>query len=423
MTPELELVIQVSKTTLGQRDRSAIASLARGTLDGGTLDGGGLDWQEVLRLAEWYQVGGFLASHLNKSDFPVETPREIRDAAYRLAEENRIRYLFFIEPELDRILATLNRERIQVIALKGVALNRLVYRDLGLRPIGDVDLLIQEQHLSRARDLFDELGYSQNESLSDDSRKIDNYHYCPRLLSPDGSVEIELHRHVVRRSSPLYFEVDDLWSQAREKEIGDQNVWILGPVDLISHLCLKFFVDRGLRQHSYAAVRQLADIAETLTFYAEELDWSVLVRQAKARSHAAPIFCALYTARKLLGSKIGDEVLDRLRPADMDDDQLSLFIDRKVLDLEPWFFHELVEPTENAGWNLAKASLRRLLPEARFLREKYWDQSAVSGLGRLYRFHLAELSQSLLGTAGGGRRLREHFRVDRWMHRRLTESS
>ena len=413
MTPELELVIQISKTSLGQRDRSAIASLARGRLD----------WQEVLRLAEWYQVGGFLASHLNKPGFPVETPGEIRDAAHRLAEENRVRYLFFIEPELDRILATLNRERIQVIALKGAALNRLVYRDLGLRPIGDVDLLIQEQHLSRARDLFDELGYSQNESLSEDSGNVDNYHYCPRLLSPDGSVEIELHRHVVRRSSPLYFELDDLWSQAREKGIGNQNVWILGPVDLISHLCLKFFVDRGLRQHSYAALRQLADIAETLTFYAEELDWSVLVRQAQARSHAAPIFCALYTARKLLGSRIDQKVLDRLRPADMDDEQLSLFIERKILDLEPWFFHELVEPMENTGWNLTKAALRRLLPEEKFLREKYWDESGASGLGRLYSLHLAELSQTLRETAGGGRRLREHIRVDRWMHRRLTESS
>ena len=223
ITPELEVVIHTAKTTLGQRDRSAIAALDRGGLDWH------IDWQEVLRLAEWYQVGGFLASHLNKPDFPVETPREIRDAAYRLAEENRVRYLFFIEPELDRVLATLNRERIQVIALKGAALNRLVYRDLGLRPIGDVDLLIQEQHLSRARALFDELGYSQNTPSSDDLDKRDSYHYCPRLLSPDGSVEIELHRHLVRRSSPLYFEVDDLWSQAREKEIGGQRHVDPGP--------------------------------------------------------------------------------------------------------------------------------------------------------------------------------------------------
>lgn len=417
MTPELELVIQISKTTLGKRERSAIAALARGTHDRQ------IDWQEVLRLAEWYQVVGFLASHLSKPDFPVETPREIRDAAYRLAEENRVRYLFFIEPELDRILATLNREGIQVIALKGAALNRLVYRDLGLRPIGDVDLLIQEQHLSRARALFDELGYSQNTPSSEDLDKRDSYHYCPRLLSPDGSVEIELHRHLVRRSSPLYFEVHDLWRQAREKGIGNQNVWILGPVDLISHLCLKFFLDRGLRQHSYAALRQLADIDETLTFYAEELDWSVLVRQAQARSHAAPIFCALYTARKLLGSRIDQKALDRLRPADMDDEQLSLFIERKILDLEPWFFHELVEPMENTGWNLAKASLRRLLPEEKFLREKYWDQFGACGLGSLYGLHLAELGQTLRGTADGGRRLKEHLRVDRWMYRRLTEPS
>jgi hypothetical protein len=413
IAPELELVTHTSKITLGDRDRSAVKALGRG----------GLDWQEVLRLAEWFQVGGFLAAHLKEPDFALEAPQEIRDAAYRLAEENRVRYVFFIEPELERILATLNRDQIPAIALKGAALNRLVYGDLGLRPVGDVDLLIEEKHLGRARRLIDELGYSQNESSSDESGNLDNYHYCPRLLSPDGSIEIELHRHLVRRSSALHFDVDELWSQAREREVGGHSVWILGPVDLISHLCLKFVVDRSLRQHSYAALRQLADIAETIDFYAEELDWPVLVRQAKSRSHSAPIFCALWTARHLLGLEIDPDVLDQIRPVGTDDNQLTLFVERKVFDLEPWFFHELVEPADNTGWNLAKASLQRLLPEEKFLREKYWGRSEVSGLGGLYRLHLAELGKSLRGAVGSGRRFSEHLQVDRWMHRLLAPSS
>ena len=383
----------------------------------------GLDWQAVLQLAAWYQVGGFLSLHLNDPHSSLQTPDEIRDGAHRLAEENRIRFLFFVEPELERILKVLNVEQISTIALKGSALNRLVYRDLGLRPIGDVDLLIEEHNLPRARELFDDLGYSQSSPVKTDLANIDNYHYCPRLLSPDGSVEIELHRHLVRRSSPLYFEVDELWSQACERDIAGQRAWILGPGDLISHLCLKFFVDRFLRQPSYAALRQLADIGETIDFFSEDLDWAHFIQQARQRGHAGPIYCSLRTAQRLFDLDLDGHVLDQLRPPGVDDRQLNLFIERKMVDLEPWFFHELVESDDNTGWNLAKASFRRLLPEGKFLREKYWDQLDSSGLASLYGRHLAELAGSLQGVFDGGRRIREHLEVDHWMHRILTDSA
>ena len=412
MTPELDFLIHISRTALREQDHSAI----------GSLGDRGLDWPALLQLAAWYQVGGFLGLHLNDPESLVKTPDEIRDGAHRLSEENRVRFLFFVEPELERILRTLNREQIPVIALKGSALNRLVYRALGLRPIGDVDLLIEEGNLPRTRALFDDLGYTQEISTTSDSASIDNYHYCPRLLSPDGSVEIELHRHLVRKSSPLYFEVDQLWSQAREQEIAGHRAWILGPSDLISHLCLKFFVDRFLRQPSYAALRQLADIRETIQFFSGDLDWADFVDQARQRGHAGPIYCSLHTTQRLLGLDLDGHVLDQLRPPGVDDDQLKLFIERKVVDLVPWFFHELVESDDNTGWNLAKASLRRLLPEGKFLREKYWDQADSSGLGRLYGRHLTELAGTLRGVFDGGGRIREHLEVDHWMHRILTDS-
>jgi len=413
MQPELELLLHLSRTELGGDRRAAVEAVDRHRID----------WAKVLQLSNWYQVGGFVGLHLNDADPAIEAPADIRKATQRLADENRVRYVYFVEPELVRILERLNRDQIATIALKGSALNRRIYRQLGLRPIGDLDLLLEEADLPRAKSAIDELGYSQRQLAQEKTDHLDDYHYCPRLLSPDGSIEIELHRHLVRRRSPLYFDIAEVWRQAREIEIGGATALVLGPCDQVSHLCLKFFLDRTLHYPSYAALRQLVDVAETVSFHSDEMDWERWIELVDARGHAGVAFCALHTARELLRLSLDDWVLDRLRPAGVDEQQLTLFVDCKVIDLDPWFFHELVEPDENRGIDIAKSAVRRLLPEARFLRGKYWDRSDRSSVGQLYSRHLSELGRSLFKKERSSRRIRDHLTVDRWMHRLVTDST
>lgn len=409
---ELDLVVRLTRPSPAAADWSE-ASQSFGT---------DFNWQNVLDLSGWYQVSGFVGRHLDDSRFEAAVPIEVRRAGHALAEEIRVRTVFFVEPELTRILAICNREQIPVIALKGAALIRRVYSDLGLRPLGDLDLLIEEQHLPQARSLLRELGYRHDPSETDVDQSVDNYHFCPRLLSPDGSIEIELHRHLVRRSSPLYFEVEELWDRAVEIEIGDEPAFSLGHEDLLMHLGVKFFVDRALRHPSYASLRQLADVAALVERYGATLDWEYLIERARARGHHGLVYCSLYAARSLLDMEMEPLVMARLRPDGLEEGTLNRFIRRKVFDRDPWFFHGLVEPTENRTWDIAKSAVRRVRPERKFLREKYWDQPATVGLGSLYRRHLAELGHTIATTPVGGRRIREHLGVDRWMHRIVTDS-
>ena len=90
------------------------------------------------------------------------------------------------------------------------------------------------------------------------------------------------------------------------------------------------------------------------------------------------------------------------------------FIDRKVLEIAPWFLHELVTVADNTRLNMAKSAVRRMFLPGEYLRVKYWPN--VERPMRLYFRHGLEALRFIGESARRPGRTAEHLRVDRWMH-------
>jgi hypothetical protein len=61
--------------------------------------------------------------------------------------------------ELAIVLNACQRHSIQVLVLKGAALAETVYKDIALRPMSDVDLLVKPAQLAQTRHLLATLGF------------------------------------------------------------------------------------------------------------------------------------------------------------------------------------------------------------------------------------------------------------------------
>ncbi len=118
------------------------------------------EWRSLARMSQpdAEGVGPLLYWHFKDGTWPEEMPLVVREhltkSYYNTLAQNTLMY-----KELARILETFAAEEIPVIVLKGAALAATVYEDIGLRPMGDLDLLVRPEDLRRAWKAMSALNY------------------------------------------------------------------------------------------------------------------------------------------------------------------------------------------------------------------------------------------------------------------------
>ena len=118
--------------------------------------------------------------------------------------------------ELSHVLTVLRHDDIPVIVLKGAHLAEIVYENIALRPMCDVDLLVKKEDLTRVQRKLLETGYSP---------------FTNRLL-------LDIHWHLENSMTDLPVDMDMIWERAQPAFIAGVKVLVLSPEDLLLHLCL-----------------------------------------------------------------------------------------------------------------------------------------------------------------------------------------
>ncbi len=108
---------------------------------------GGLDWDILLQVAHGEALAPLLYEIVRDQDLvPSAIEQELRHAYHQNACRNTL-----LLDELGNVLRHLAVEGVKVILLKGAALAELVYGNIAVRPMSDLDLLIRLQDLPPAR--------------------------------------------------------------------------------------------------------------------------------------------------------------------------------------------------------------------------------------------------------------------------------
>ncbi len=200
------------------------------------------------------------------------------------------------------VLTAFHQAGITTMLLKGSALIPLYYRDSGLRPMADSDVLVHFEHADRATAVLRELGF--NPYYENPQRQMLVVHSTP-FDDPTGR-QLDLHWHVMWEC----WHADDdegYWKRSVPVEIHNVRTRALDPTDQLLHVCW-----HGARWDETPPIRWIADAVTILRTASEQIDWARLVDQARGRHLSLQLYDCLNYLRSELDMPIPAETLKAL---------------------------------------------------------------------------------------------------------------
>ena len=320
---EAEFVLLSARTHLEGTRRNRWEKLLKS-------DNPALDWKTVLRLATSHRVLGLLGLHLSArgwQDVPAPTKAEIQNYFIHVTIHSHA-----LQQELARVAHLLETAEIPVVSFKGQTLGLAAYGNAVVRSSADIDLLVRRADALRARDLLATLGYAlevdlpieqENRALQQDSVFNLFRPAEPTLKNLFGQgYPVELHWAITSPCLPFDLKYETVaprlgWIElpgvkAREltqnADSADSHfdeelfrVRALAPEDLLLILCV-----HGAK-HLWERLIWICDLAELIQ-KTPDLDWSQLLRSARARGVQRMTALGLSLVQTILGTALPREV-------------------------------------------------------------------------------------------------------------------
>ncbi len=254
-------------------------------------------WDAIYRLAEEQHLLPYLdwklTTRANAEYPPDPIAQKMRRARFRYSSRS-----LWLYTHLHTILRALQQAQIPVILLKGAYLGSQVYANMYLRPMADIDLLIQERQLLDCDEVLIHMGYypSRKAWIQGDYRQA-HHHLPPHRHA--WMPPIEIHWNIAPTNAMLRVIVPSLWEQAVPCRIEDVSCLGLSPEHLIIHLCLH----AGYSNRFRGGLRPLIDLQEVIRKFGEHIDWAEVFRQAEAWGATKCLGLMLALAEKTFPAK------------------------------------------------------------------------------------------------------------------------
>jgi hypothetical protein len=193
------------------------------------------------------------------------------------------------------------------VGLKDVQLAVDVYPEPGLRPMGDVDLLIRREDWDTAAHALGSMGFEPLPSA--DVPFTRKYAMAQHFRRSSDEIWIDLQWNVMQREWDLYgqgsFTYDSraMWRDAAPIRGLDFELRAPAHEDMLFHLCLH------LEGHGYCELVLFCDIAELVRHEAGQLNWDRVVDLARHYGAESSIYYVLLFVEKLLGAPVPPPVL------------------------------------------------------------------------------------------------------------------
>lgn len=223
------------------------------------------DWSGLLTLAEAHGVAPLLYHHLRQrlADLPGSVPRQLKAlyARHRRANEVRLRVL-------REVLEVFEASGVLVTVLKGPLLIDRVYGDPGLRPMGDLDLLVPPGQAMPAQHLLRGMGFHAYDARSA-HRFLRHNHLGPAVRHADGvAVQVEIHHDAFELGLGPSLQAGARAPDAMVFSAAGHQAYSLPPVEMLWHLCRHCV---GLR-HRFRLI-WAADIIGFAETFDSAIDW------------------------------------------------------------------------------------------------------------------------------------------------------
>lgn len=290
--------------------RSQIFELTAGWLAPGG-DPGGLDglptesWIAVIDASSHHFVTPALAWYLRDAE---AVPAPVRDFLGATLALNRERNRKLLSALLE-IGGVLNAASIKPQLIKGAGLLFSdFYRDPGMRVVGDLDLLVREDELEKARRLLEAQGYV----AIDDPLDRPDRHQLPMMVHETSGIGVELHRHPITRALAPLADSGGLLARGADVSHGGVTFAIPAPADRIVLAIAHGQIKDGGHRHGVPPLRAMLDLALHRHL---PVDWADIDRRFDAAGRRALLHDTLALSAGLMGMEPPMSLLDSSRDA------------------------------------------------------------------------------------------------------------
>ncbi len=286
---EDQLIITCARDGLSDASLAVAASLLQQELD----------WDYILEAAILHGVAPLLHRSLDQvqaSQEDVSMPASTMKTLQQLYTNNRQRNQR-LYTTLGEVVKALQAESIEVLGLKDIVLARTVFSDIGLRPIGDVDLLIHQSDYDQFAMCVADLGFSP--LPSPDCPYLLKYAWALHFRRPADEVWLDVQWGVLQLEWDIYgegnfdLETDRMWRNAYRFKIADYEILAPRPENMLFHLCMH------LEGHRYAELILFSDIVAFIHHYGEEIDWLYFFALGKKYGVEASLYYTLLFVEQL----------------------------------------------------------------------------------------------------------------------------
>lgn len=269
-----------------------------------------LDWEYLLRAADYHGILPLLHQWI-QSQQGIAVPPDISAQLSGAYWANHFRNRIFLE-ELARVLQNAAAAGIAVMPLKGAALTLCYYPTPALRPMSDLDLLVQPGDVMAMTNLLSRLGYAEvsGAPVLLDERFYDAQRGERRFVAHKDGCDVLIEFRI----EPLDPLVDTLSAldPVLDAALHDRAAWMwtrcqdamherapfacISPEDLLLHVASHLTT-----RHRYFRLLWLYDLSLVITAHGNDLDWAYVGDAARRLRLSVPVHAALAAAQHLLG--------------------------------------------------------------------------------------------------------------------------
>lgn len=308
-----------------------------------------LDWEYLLGNVSQHSIGSLLYKNLKAVNDEKKVPEYVLNNLRQYYHCTVARNLQLFN-KLENVLRILDSAGIKVVLLKGAVLAETVYKNIGLRPMSDIDFAVNFDDTENSQDTarvrmggefirFKKENVAQVELV----QKID-------IENPWLDVHYESLRG--RDCKINAFNIKELYENAVPFNIFNINMLQPSP----EHQLLNLVIHGDY----FEKLIWLCDIAELVRCYEGIMDWHKVIKEAEQIGYKNLFFFQLYSARIILDAPVPDDVLQRLQPGRVK----KYLIDKLIKE---WKF----EREEKTAFNLGKPLKFHFLEALTFDRKEY----------------------------------------------------
>jgi hypothetical protein len=272
------------------------------------------DWELLLQRAQEEGVAPLAYRALSKSGMPASMPESVHSRLRAMYVSLRMNNEALLR-ELENLIRQFDRADIPAVALKGICFALTIYPEIGLRPMGDLDLLAPASRAPDALRIAREAGYA--EILPEAFPGIDGLlgHAVALQKSAAPFAMLELHHTLVAEKSFAYaVPVDWFWTQTEPLQAispgRDLNsLLMLSPTAQVLYASAHAMLQHGGRNTN---LRWYYDLDRLIRVYAERMDWDLLLEQARKFEWGSAVYAALSKAIGYFDTPVPGDVLAEL---------------------------------------------------------------------------------------------------------------